>query len=247
MKRDTIAKGVYKDKFGKAIVVSVNGKPREFRHALLDDGSRGESYKHWSTADLITERKNVRAREQLNAQREAVSKSTFAADVTRYLNTLSGTTKADAKNLLTHWDVFNARQRRSLTAVELRAHAATWACKPSTFNHRRQVLISLYKTLDGPHAKNPAKEIPKAREQHGAPKALAYSVIAAALKQMPVSQSKARLMLMAYTGLPQRAQSALDARVPAGATLRWRLRFAPQPARATLRFHDGRELVCVGS
>ncbi|HET6436204.1 MAG TPA: hypothetical protein VFG18_10965, partial [Xanthomonadaceae bacterium] len=47
----------------------------------------------------------------------------------------------------------------------------------------------------------------------------------------------------AYTGLPRRTQPALDARVPAGATLRWSLCFAPQPAQATLHFHDGRELV----
>ena len=45
-----------------------------------------------------------------------------------------------------------------------------------------------------------------------------------------------------YTGLPARTQRALEARVPEGATLRWTLRFAPQPPAAVLRFHDGREL-----
>jgi hypothetical protein len=43
----------------------------------------------------------------------------------------------------------------------------------------------------------------------------------------------------AYTGLPSRHQDSLPARVPEGAILRWRLRFAPQPGSAQLVFHDG--------
>ena len=46
----------------------------------------------------------------------------------------------------------------------------------------------------------------------------------------------------AYTGLPARTQSTLDARVPEGSTLRWTLRFGTQPESATLRFLDGRRL-----
>ncbi|MCP3734738.1 DUF4175 domain-containing protein [Sphingomonas sp. RP10(2022)] len=38
----------------------------------------------------------------------------------------------------------------------------------------------------------------------------------------------------AYTGLPPRTLATLDARVPAGAQLRWTLRFAPDPAAARL-------------
>ncbi len=38
----------------------------------------------------------------------------------------------------------------------------------------------------------------------------------------------------AYTGLPRRMLGTLDARVPAGSTLRWTLRFAPDPRGATL-------------
>jgi hypothetical protein len=46
----------------------------------------------------------------------------------------------------------------------------------------------------------------------------------------------------AYTGLPTRQQPTLDAKVPAGATLQWTLRFAPMPESAELVFHDGRHL-----
>ncbi|HSM10583.1 MAG TPA: hypothetical protein VK827_03330 [Lysobacter sp.] len=46
----------------------------------------------------------------------------------------------------------------------------------------------------------------------------------------------------AYTGLPKRSVDTLTAKVPEGATLHWRLRFAPEPASVELRFHDGSTL-----
>ncbi len=46
----------------------------------------------------------------------------------------------------------------------------------------------------------------------------------------------------AYTGQPPRSQAELDAQAPAGATLRWTLRFSPQPQRVALQLHDGREI-----
>jgi len=46
----------------------------------------------------------------------------------------------------------------------------------------------------------------------------------------------------AYTGLPTQRLHALQAKVPEGSILRWRLRFAPQPQSAELVFHDGTRL-----
>jgi len=43
----------------------------------------------------------------------------------------------------------------------------------------------------------------------------------------------------AYTGLPAREDSALDAKAPQDSTLTWRLRFDPAPQGAHLAFHDG--------
>lgn len=45
-----------------------------------------------------------------------------------------------------------------------------------------------------------------------------------------------------YTGLAVRSVGTLAAKVPEGATLHWRLRFAPMPARVELVFHDGRRI-----
>lgn len=46
----------------------------------------------------------------------------------------------------------------------------------------------------------------------------------------------------AYTGQPPNAGEKLDARALQGSRLHWQLRFAPQPQRAWLQFHDGRRL-----
>ena len=47
----------------------------------------------------------------------------------------------------------------------------------------------------------------------------------------------------AYTNLPARSESALDAKAPEGSVLHWRVRFDPQPVAASLQFHDGARLV----
>jgi len=43
----------------------------------------------------------------------------------------------------------------------------------------------------------------------------------------------------AYTRLPTISETTLDAHVPEGAKVAWRLHFDPQPNKATLAFHDG--------
>ena len=43
----------------------------------------------------------------------------------------------------------------------------------------------------------------------------------------------------AYTGLPARSETSLDAKLPAGSRLHWRLVFEPQPSSVELAFHDG--------
>jgi integrase len=194
-----LATGIYKDASGIAIIISVRGTPRELRR-----DAAGRPYATRDTSWLIQERKRRHAAAHLTSERTWARTQTLTADVGSYVQMLSGRTRDDVQNLLQHWtQAFGDRDRHELTAVELRQHAATWRCKPSTFNHRRQALISLYVALDGKHAANPARDIPKQTEHQGAPKALSYAIIESALARMPKTQSRARLLLMAYTGLPQ--------------------------------------------
>ncbi|MFL6585309.1 MAG: hypothetical protein ACJ8GV_00290 [Luteimonas sp.] len=69
---------------------------------------------------------------------------------------------------------------------------------------------------------------------------------AAAVDGRPMLQSQSlRIDAPAYTGQAVRTQTELDAQAPVGATLRWTLRFAPQPQRVALRLHDDSEIAFV--
>ena len=214
-KKEQIAKGIYRDKSGVAIRVSVRGKPREFRK-----NEKGESYKHWEKSQLVIERKRIDAREHLKDERVQIAGMNLRADVAAYLKTLPDARRIKAAELLAHWlKPFGDHTRKELTAIDLRQRAATWTCAASTFNHRRQELINVYKTLD-PKGENPAREIPKRAEVLGAPKALSYDVIAAIFAEMPECKTRARLKVMAYTGLPQMQIQKLTPEDWQGALLR---------------------------
>lgn len=66
--------------------------------------------------------------------------------------------------------------------------------------------------------------------------------LAPAPTQTRLTQTQLALAPPAYTRLPAREDSQLDAKTVQGAQLRWRLRFQPQPRSAELIFHDGRRL-----
>lgn len=66
--------------------------------------------------------------------------------------------------------------------------------------------------------------------------------IAAAPGQPRLLAQNLRVQPPAYTGLPARDEPSLQGRIAEGSTLRWRLRFAPQPQAAELAFLDGQRL-----
>lgn len=66
--------------------------------------------------------------------------------------------------------------------------------------------------------------------------------LAPAPTQTRLTQTLLALAPPAYTRLPAREASQLEAKTVQGAQLRWRLRFQPQPNSAELVFHDGRRL-----
>ena len=197
--RQRIATGIFRDSIGIAVIVSVNGKPHEYRCAHDAD-----------VAELIKERLTLKKAGALNVERESATADTFRADAATYLATLTGRHKADADDILTHWvTAFGDRHRDAITAVDVRQQLAAWGKAPSTLNHRRQVLSSLYKSLNGANGYNPVREVPKVRERYDTPRSLSYPVITAILDQMGPTQSRARFAVMAYTGLPQAQMAQL--------------------------------------
>ncbi len=80
----------------------------------------------------------------------------------------------------------------------------------SAVNKRRTALQHMFTTLDGKAAPNPVKDVPKFREPDASPgRALTYADIRKVFLAMGDTPSRARLMVMAYVGLPHRQIATL--------------------------------------
>ena len=158
--------------------------------------------------------------------------STFADDAARYLESVAALPTIDQRRQhIDEWTrVFGDRPRSSIRPHEIRAQRDRWLTEPRTdrqgrrqppyapgsVNKRLRALSNLWRVLDGRHAANPVREVPEADEIESEPRALPYAVIEALLEAMPDitqtrkgctrtagNRTKARLAVMAWTGLAQ--------------------------------------------
>lgn len=209
-RRRRIAPGIYADGSGlSAIVVVGSGERRQQREERFPIGTDLVELERWQLRTRAT---------LLGEQPKIAARHTLAADVPRYLATLTGRRREDDRALLQHWiDVFGERPRHLITRQEIKAQLATWeeaGVAASSINHRLRALRSLYRELDGDEAPNPTDKIRKRREPEPEPRGVPYDLIEAIIAYMPdqgrprhgarpgVSLSKARARVMAYTGLP---------------------------------------------
>lgn len=160
-----------------------------------------------------------RERGRLKEWRPAATRGTFAKDVERYLDTLADrpALKKERTTQLDWWIARVGRLRRSdITAplirarlAELRTHKAA-----STCNHYRMALSHLWTTLDGKNGVNPVRDVPHFEEPEPEPRQIPAALIQAILDALPamgasvkgqkrstVSKTRARLQVMATTGL----------------------------------------------
>lgn len=165
--------------------------------------------------------------------RKARKTGKFDDDAKVYLETVKAMpTHAERTTHIEEWiAVFGDQRRDKITSDEIRAVLNKWATETRTVtmtrrptlkakrtieltlsaasvNKRRSALQHLFTVLDGKSAENPVKDVPKFREPDPTPKGIPYSIIRAILKAMPETADKARLMVIAYTGIPH-AQLAL--------------------------------------
>jgi integrase len=202
-KRVRRATGIYSDAYGFAIVLRVGGKQYERRY----------------TPDSNLDRLK-RARDDWRVELEQAHPErlhgTLAADVAAYLETLPAGPRAAQARLLRHWvAALGSEPRHALTALQLRQTLARWQDKgaaASTLNHRRQALLNLYSALDGKHAHSPVKEVPRTPEPPAEARGIPVAVVTLILQQLEPSKTKARLLVMATTGLPQAQIARLQPR-----------------------------------
>lgn len=130
----------------------------------------------------------------------------FADDARAYLEAVKAMPTYDQrKQHIEEWiAVFNERPRDGIGADEIRAQLHQWrqTMSAASVNKRRTALMHLYSVLDGKAERNPVRDAPKFAEPAPAPRAIPYPVVKALLKAMQPSKSKARLMVIAATGIP---------------------------------------------
>lgn len=150
----------------------------------------------------------------------------FDDDAARYLDGVKAMpTYAQRVLQINEWvAVFGERQRDEISSGEIAAQLHRWRTetrqvkkrtKPgaepltvpvvlsaASVNKRRTALMHLYTTLDGKAASNPVKDTPKFQEPTPAPRGIPFSKLALLFKAMPHCKSRARLMVIAYTGIP---------------------------------------------
>lgn len=177
-------------------------------------GTEPEAIRQWLLAIEVGHRSRPRA-------------GTFAADAKMYLAAVKAMpTYAQRKQHIDAWvDAFGPLNRSLVTPAMIRTKLHAWRTTPRTIRQRtkpgqpqrtrtltlsaascnklRTALMHFYSVLDGRQAFNPAREVPRFQEAAPLPRAVSYAVIAKLLDAVPVSKSRARLMVLAYTGIPQ--------------------------------------------
>jgi integrase len=205
-KRLRLAKGIFADASGITARVEVAKQRDEARYPL---GTPLDVMKAWQ------ERRKPELRQQAK-RRAGAGPGTFGADCERYLAAVKGmATYQWRADDIARWRrvLGDERRRDTITQPEIAAVLHRWFTEPrsktnrtpygaSTVNHRRTALLHLYTTLDGPNAPNPVRGIKKFREPDPKPKGYSYAVIRKILAAVGGAKTRARLAVMAYTGLP---------------------------------------------
>jgi integrase len=109
-------------------------------------------------------------------------------------------TAADIQHQLNAWRTETRQVKQRAKAGQTRTKSVTLSA--ASVNKRRTALMHLFTVLDGKSEPNPVRDVPKFTPPSEQPRGLSYDLIRAIFAAMPASKSKARLMVMAYVGLP---------------------------------------------
>jgi len=195
-------KGCYRTPHGWLCQVRIHGVLYQQRFPAT--ASR-EIRQRWLTEQQIAHRHDT-ARRRSGLLRD---------DAVRYLAAVRAMpTFTDRQRHIGRWvDALGARQRASLTSAEISAQLQTWrhTLSASSCNHLRTALQHLWSVLDGKSAHNPVRDVPRMREPRPQPVSITYSDIQRALASMRDTPTRARLAVLAATGLPSKQVGLLTA------------------------------------
>ncbi|CAN5877517.1 hypothetical protein BH24ACI5_BH24ACI5_04210 [soil metagenome] len=205
--RERIDTGIYRDQWGIGATVKVGTLQREKRYP--HDASI-KTIKAWQDETRVALRKIAPTAER----------GTFAKDAERYLRGVAAmpTFKERETHIALWIGEFGTRARYSITTPDIDAVLSRWlnaGLAPSTVRNRRTVLLHLWNRLDGIDAPNPVRRSLRPRLPEPQARAIPYDRIRKILDAMPelgqgiagqarddASKTKARVAVIAYTGLP---------------------------------------------
>lgn len=179
---------------------------------------------------LVTIRQWLLTTEMVYRGKRARKTGRFEDDARAYLATVTAMPSySDRTRHIEEWiAVFGQTPRATISSDAIAAQLQRWRTQPRTItrtgqppqqrilsasavNQRRTALMHLYTTLDGKAGINPVRDTPKFREPDALPRHLDYTTIRKLLASMKPSASKARLMVLAYTGIPHTQITSITA------------------------------------
>jgi len=199
--RARLSTGIYRDASGVVIRISVKGEPVDYRR-----DKEGKPYKGRDLSWLRDERVRRQADATLRAERKAEAADTFGADVPRFLATISSKGhRLNSQGYMAHWEThFSDRPRHTITDLDVHTAFAAIDQANSTKTHIRRALINLYDALNGKSGYNPGRGLRNPPKDEDEVRDLPWAAIEQMFAALPPSRSKARLLLIAYIGLPQK-------------------------------------------
>jgi integrase len=214
-RRHRLAKGIFRDESGLAVIFKAAGTPQEERRFPAD--SDVKKLAEWRETEIKKRKKRAAA--------GLAPAGTFAADAATYLAAVAALPSHEKRRReIGVWvALFGERRRDTIQPHEIRAARDRWLTvgpkmvmrpggyvevaapqSPSSVNKRLRALENLWTVLDGKKADNPVREVPEADEGDPAPRGLSYRVIERLFKAMPPAHPMTiRLRIMAYAGLAQ--------------------------------------------
>lgn len=187
-RRYRLATGIYRDKSGIAVIVSVAGKRHEQRFPHDTDLT---TLLVWRKARLTT---------------PLVADGTLKADAPRYLAAVSAMPSYAARA----WQIgqwvraLGRHKRREITPLMIRTQMQAFSAQyaPQTCRHLLNALRQLYTVLDGKGAANPARDVPPPPVPQPEARAIPVLQVAKVLHALrPTSKTRARLAVIATTGM----------------------------------------------
>lgn len=156
----------------------------------------------------------LRKEAEAPAQRERADPGTFAEDAARYLKAVrSMTTYKERVFHIGLWvEAFGPRQRDTIQPIEIDQVLEAWLADGyagSTVRKRRTALMHLWSKLDGKGAPNPVRSSTLPDEAEAERRGLPFSMIRVILRLLRPSKTRARLAMMAFTGLAPRQIAGL--------------------------------------